>query len=64
MDNATVARILLDIAGLLERKRESHFKIWAYRQAAQRVEGLPVGIEQVMREGRLREIPGVGEAIA
>ncbi len=64
MDNATVARIFLDIAGLLERKKENHFKIRAYRQAAQRTEELPVDIEHVVKEGRLREIPGVGEAIA
>ena len=59
-----MARIFLDIAGLLERKKENHFKIRAYRQAAQRIEELPVDIEQVVKEGRLREIPGVGEAIA
>ncbi len=64
MDNAAVAQVFQDLADLLELKGENRFKIKAYERAARTIEGLSVDLEQVMNEGRLREIPGVGEAIA
>ena len=63
MNNQQIARVFLDIADLLERRKENWFKIRAYRKAASSIEGLPVKVEQLVAEDRLREIPGVGEAI-
>ena len=63
MDNAEIAAVFRDIAYLLEQKKENWFKIRAYRKAADSFEGLPVSIGQLLAEGRLKEIPGVGEAI-
>ncbi len=64
MKNAAIAQVFQDMADLLELKEENPFKIRAYQKAARTIEDLPVELGQVKDEGRLREIPGVGEAIA
>ena len=65
MNNADIAGIFQDIADLLEMEgKESPFKVRAYQRAARTIEGLPVELSQVAEEKRLREIPGIGEAIA
>ena len=64
MKNQLVADILYQIADLLDLKGEIFFKTRAYRQAAQTIEVLDEDIELVTKEDRLREIPGVGEALA
>ena len=61
--NRDVARLLEAIAELLDVKGEQGFRVNAYRTAARRVEGLREPIERVHAEGRLREIPGIGEAL-
>ncbi len=63
MKNAEIAAVFTDIANLLEPKRENIFKIRAYRRVARSIKHLPVEVEQLVREDRLKEIPGVGEAI-
>jgi len=63
MTNAEVAAIFRDIAALLEKKKENWFKIRAYRKAADSIEGLSVPAGQLVAEDRLKEVPGVGEAI-
>ena len=64
MTNTEIAHVFVEIADLLEPSRENIFKIRAYQKAAKVIEELPVEVEELAREGRLREIPGVGEAIA
>jgi DNA polymerase (family 10) len=64
MKNSELARVFQDIADLLELKKENPFKIRAYRKVAGSIEELPVEVEQLVKEDRLREVPGVGEAIA
>ncbi len=63
MNNGEVARVFQDIADLLELKGESVFKIRAYQKAVRSIENLPVELSQLAAEGRLREVPGIGEAI-
>ncbi len=63
MENAEIARVFTDIAELLQLKKDSIFKIRAYRKAARSIAELPVAVAQLVAEDRLREIPGVGEAI-
>lgn len=63
MNNIEVARVFQDIADLLDLKGETPFKIRAYQKAVRSIEQLPVGLDQMRREGRLRDVPGVGEAI-
>ncbi len=63
MNNQQIAKVFLDIADLLERRKENWFKIRAYRKAAASIEELPVAVEELVAGGRLKEVPGVGEAI-
>ena len=64
MKNSEIAKVFADIADLLELKGENQFKIRAYQKAVRSIEHLPVEMEQLVNENRLKEIPGVGEAIA
>ncbi len=64
MLNEKVASILYEIADLLELKGGEPFKPRAYRSAAHTIEGMREDIEDVYRQGKLREVPGVGDAIA
>jgi len=64
MKNNEVANVFQDIADFLEMKGETPFKVRAYQKAVRSIEHLPVELEQLMKEGKLREVPGVGEAIA
>jgi DNA polymerase (family 10) len=61
--NSDIAKVFQDIADLLELKGENPFKIRAYQKAVRSIEHLPVEVEKLVVENRLREVPGVGEAI-
>ena len=63
MNNKQIAKVFEDIADFLELKGENPFKIRAYQKVVRSIEHLPVELEQLVREDRLREVPGVGEAI-
>src|SRR4030042_5022844 len=63
MKNSEVAKVFQDIADLLELKGEIPFKVRAYQKVVRSIEHLPVELEQLMGEGKLRGVPGVGEAI-
>lgn len=62
--NQQVARVFQTIADLLEIKGEVIYKILAYRRAAENLTELGRDINDVWREGKLNDIPGVGVAIA
>ena len=63
MRNSEIAKVFQDIADLLELKGENPFKIRAYQKVVRSIEHLPVELEQLVAEDKLKEIPGVGEAI-
>ncbi len=63
MKNALVAKILYEIADLLDLDGVA-FKPRAYRRAAEVVESLAEPIEDLVASGAHAELPGVGEAIA
>lgn len=63
MKNVRVAKILNEIAAILEMKGVE-FKPRAYRKAARTVESLSKPIEEIYEEGNLQELPGIGESIA
>ena len=63
MQNSEIARVFQDIAELLPRKKDNIFKIRAYQKVSRAIEELPVSVEQLVAEGKLKEIPGAGEAI-
>jgi DNA polymerase (family 10) len=64
MTNLEISAVFREIARLLEKKKENWFKIRAYRKVAEEIEKLTVDLSQLAGEDKLREIPGVGEAIA
>ena len=64
MKNREVAKLLYDIADLLEIHGEMIFKIRAYRRAAQAVEAMPTDVGEAWKQGKLDSIPGVGRGIA
>ena len=64
MKNQLVADILYQISDLLDLKGEIFFKTRAYRQAAQTIEVLDDDIENLVKQDRLKEIPGIGEALS
>lgn len=61
--NFEVAAILYEVADLLEIKGV-RFKPHAYRRVAQAIDTLPEDVADLVREGRLSEIPGVGKGIS
>ncbi|HLD19284.1 MAG TPA: DNA polymerase/3'-5' exonuclease PolX [Candidatus Nanoarchaeia archaeon] len=63
MQNGEIAAIFYQIADLLELQ-DVPFKPQAYRKAARQLESMSDDIEQVAKEGKLEEIPGVGKALA
>jgi len=64
MDKSKIAEILLDIGLLLELKGENPFKTRAYTNAARAIENLAEPLEEVVAEGRLSDIKGIGDGIA
>ncbi len=64
MDNLLVVRYLLETARALEYLDENSFKIQAYRRAARSILELPVPVREVVEEGGLSSVPGVGKGIA
>lgn len=65
MDNASLARVLQDIADALEIKGESFFRIRSYRLGAESVGSHGHDVAEMIRRGDdLGAIPGVGGGIA
>lgn len=63
MTNKEIAAVLNDIAMLLELDGENPFKSRAYTNVARQIEGLEGEAAALAKEGRLREIKGVGDAL-
>ncbi|OGC78938.1 MAG: hypothetical protein A2145_06760 [candidate division Zixibacteria bacterium RBG_16_40_9] len=63
MTNQQIAKILEEIADILEIQGEIVFKVRAYQKAVETVSNLTKEISTMMEE-ELRELPGIGEAIA
>ena len=51
------------VADLLEIRGENFFKIRAYREAVRQLDNLTTEVEDLIKEGRLTDVPGIGEAI-
>jgi len=64
MKNHELADTFIMIADLLEIKGEVIYVTLAYRKAAENLSTLGRDVGEFWREGKLREIPGVGKAIA
>ena len=63
MDKKDVAAALEEIAVLMELSGENPFKSRSYENAARAIETIEGDIDAIVREKRLREIKGVGQAL-
>ncbi|MDK2806272.1 MAG: polymerase [Thermoanaerobacterium sp.] len=63
MDKKTVINILNEIGLLLELKGENPFKSRAYYNAARTIEVLDDDIEKLIKEDRLKDVRGIGDAL-
>ena len=63
MTNNEIAAIFTDIAEMLRLKKDNIFKIRAYEKVARSISELKEPVEKLVTENRLKEVPGVGEAI-
>lgn len=64
MDARDAARVLDEIASLLELKGENSFKIRAYENAARALDGLTQDLGGLVEAGTLTEVRGIGDSIA
>jgi DNA polymerase (family 10) len=64
MRNLELAAVFAQIARLLEIQGANPFRIRAYQRAANNLESLTDNIEAIVKEGRVREIPGIGDDLA
>src|SRR5206468_7088651 len=63
MDNPTIALRLEAFAALLELGDANPYTARAYRRAAELVRGTPLDVAALVREGRARELRGIGPGI-
>jgi DNA polymerase (family 10) len=64
MKNQEVARILREIARILELKGDNPFRIRAYERAAQNIDNLSQDVAVLAESGILIDIPGIGADLA
>ncbi|MFP4167012.1 MAG: DNA polymerase/3'-5' exonuclease PolX [Opitutales bacterium] len=64
MDAREIVDVLERIAVLLELKGENSFKIRAYQTAARALETLESDLGELIEEGRLASVKGIGSALA
>ena len=60
METARIARILDEMGTLLEVRGENAFRCRAYHTAAQALKGLPTDLSEMIADGSLAEVPGIG----
>lgn len=67
MTNTDIARQLRERANDMARGGENLYRVWAFRQAALAVQGLPAEAAQVVAAGgtrALERVPGIGKSLA
>jgi len=66
LDNAGVARVLQQIADMLEFKNENPFKLRSYQMAAETIGSMGTPIAEIAKRGgsELQKIPGIGKTIS
>ncbi|NPV47920.1 MAG: DNA polymerase/3'-5' exonuclease PolX [Armatimonadetes bacterium] len=64
MTNVEIAAVLAKIADLLEILNENPFKVRSFRRAVETVSGLAEEATELVAEGRLVGLPGIGKSIA
>ncbi len=64
VDKSVVAKALKDMSLYLQLKGENAFKTRAYDVASERIAGLSEDLGQLVADGKLTSLPGIGESIA
>lgn len=63
METARIARILDEMGTMLEINGENPFRCRAYHTAAQSLSNLPDELTAMIADGRLKEVPGIGDTM-
>jgi DNA polymerase (family 10) len=63
METARIAQILAEMGTLLEVRGENPFRCRAYFNASQALRGLPADLSEMIADGTLAEVPGIGETM-
>ncbi|MDG3002168.1 DNA polymerase/3'-5' exonuclease PolX [Paludisphaera mucosa] len=63
METAKIAQILDDMGTILEVQGENPFRCRAYHNAAQVLHGLPGDLTEMIADGSLAEVQGIGETL-
>jgi DNA polymerase (family X) len=63
METARIARILDEMGTMLEINGENPFRCRAYHTAAQSLMNLPDELTEMIADGRLKEVPGIGDTM-
>ncbi len=63
METARIAQIIDEMGTLLEIKGENPFRCRAYHTAAQSLSNLPADLRDMIADGSLKEVPGIGETM-
>jgi len=67
IDNETIARVLQQIADMLEFKNENPFKFRSYQMAAETIGSMGTPVADIVSQGgasELQKIPGIGKTIS
>src|SRR4051812_2691172 len=64
MDRRGVARVLEEMAAMLEIKGENPFKVKAYENGARAVLGMDQDLAEAVQSGTLRQVPGIGAGLS
>ncbi len=63
MERSRAARILMEIAEMLELSGANRFKVRAYENGAKALLGFSGDLDEAVRTGALRSVPGIGDTI-
>jgi DNA polymerase (family X) len=64
MDRRQVARVLEEMAAMLEIKGENPFKVRAYENGAHAILGMQEDLAEAVETGTLRQVPGIGAGLS
>src|SRR5208282_2380734 len=63
METARIAQIIDEMGTLLEIRGENPFRCRAYHTAAQALSNLPADLREMIADGSLKEVAGIGETM-
>src|SRR5215831_8221050 len=64
VDRQQVARVLEEVAEMLELAGENPFKVKAYENGARAVLAYPGDLDEAIASGSLRKVPGIGSGLS